>query len=82
MNETFEEKFPSLKEFMYEDMRYKSVFCHKDMQEIIINRCLDKTRVKEAIEKINDEDEMFADYDIETIGLTIKQRLLKELNLE
>ena len=49
---SFEEEFPSLKEFMYEDMIVKSVLNHKDLQEILSKHCLDKQRVKEIIDRI------------------------------
>ena len=61
----FKKQFPSLQEFMYEDMSCKSVFNHKDLQEILSKHCLDKQKtlnileqsktIKEAIQKLEIE---------------------------
>ena len=52
---SFEEEFPSLKEYMYEDIMVRSVLNHRDLQEILSKHCLDKQRVKEAIMRLPDD---------------------------
>jgi hypothetical protein len=43
----FMEKFPSLKQYMYEDIRSKSVFNSPEMQEILLDTTIDKTHIKQ-----------------------------------
>jgi hypothetical protein len=84
---TFEEEFPSLKK--------KGVGLHifQIMGKVddgtnyhsstIQEYCLDKQRVREAIDKQCDSDAWleYEDYDAQTIGMKIKEKLLEGLGL-
>ena len=51
IEEDFIKKFPTLKQYMYEDIVCKSVFNSVEMQEILLNHCVDKEFVKRVIKK-------------------------------
>ena len=74
---TFEEEFPSFKE----DGRWQPTMLHSSpswREEAIKEHCLDKQRVKDAIEKCKFK----FDKDVSMSGDLSSKRLLKELCLD
>jgi hypothetical protein len=71
----FIENFPSLKQYMYEDIRSKCVFNLPEMQEILLEHTIDKDILREAMTKVS---KIYGGY----TGDDALIRLSKELKLE